>query len=404
MKVLYVAHYFLPDIAAGVTTKEIVKMLLRKGHKVTLIAASTYMADNSGMRNYKGLRTRSAFTAVPTRLAQRSKLIAMLVSTLGYISVFIVGMRTLKKDGPFNVVIAQHHPFHLASLTSHFLSMLTKIIFIIKVHDVTPSSPTKNMLESVYTQVLLILTKTAFAHADCVLCSSTEMAKIVTDLGLKKSGIVVFPNTVDLKFFYSVSCARHLRNNFKLIDKKIVLFMASAFEARGLDVLLKALSTIENERIILVVVGPYDKKYVDLARNLQVNHKVVFTGQVKHNLIPSYIHMADVCVGPLISSPYTYGMVPRKVIEYMAGGKPVIAARGAVTEDLVEDGVSAILVGSGNEHEVARAITLLTSDRALSKMVGKQAGKIIAERYSTQKLANTLDETLWRLTYWRGTH
>ncbi len=399
MNVLYVAHYFLPNMAAGVTTKEIIKMLLLKGHKVTLIAASTYMVDNLGLRYDRNeLRLRSAFTAVPTQLARKSKLAAMLVSTLGYVSVFIVGLRTLKRDGPFDVVIAQHHPFHLSSLTSHFLSTLARTSFIIKVHDIMPSSPAKNMLESVYDTVLTILAKTAFAHADCVLCPSTEMAGMVTELGLKESEIVVFPNTVDLRLFSASQCAAQLRDNLKLVEKKIVLFMATDFEGRGLDVLLKALRIVEDERVTLVVVGPCDEKYVELARHLRVDHRVVFTGQVDHDLVPAYIHIADVCVGQLLATPYTYGVVTRKVIEYMACGKPVIVARGASTKDLIMNGRAMVLVGSGKENEVAQSLTLLTRNKGLSEMIGKQARKAISERYSTEKLANTLDTMLRKLS------
>lgn len=397
MKVLYVAHYFLPDVAAGVTTKEILKMLLRKGHEVTLIAASTYRADNSGMHEYNGLRIKFAFTAIPGWFAQRSKLASMLVSTMGYVSVFVTALKSLKRDGAFDAIIAQHHPYHLASLTSYLLSILLKIPLVIKIHDIIPSSPTKNKIETFYSTLLSNMSRVAFAHADRILCSSTEMAKIVTELRLSDSGLVVFPNTVDLRLFSSSQRAKHLRDRLKLTERKIVLFMASVFKTRGLDVLLRALRVIEDERIVLIVVGPCGKKYLEFAQHLQVRDKVVFTGQVDHDLIPAYIHMADVCVGPLIARPYTYGMVPRKVIEYMASGKPVIVARGAVTEDLAVNGLSAIVVDSDNEVEVAHAIILLMNDGKLSKTIGKRAERIIAERFSTEKLADTLDK-LMRLT------
>jgi glycosyltransferase involved in cell wall biosynthesis len=397
MKALYVAHYFLPNMAAGVTTKEILKMLLQKRHRVTLIATSTYTNDNSGMSNYNGLRTISAFTGIPRLSAQQSKLAAMLVSTVGYISMFIIGFRTLKKGGTFSAIIAQHHPFHLASLTSYLLSILLKIPLVIKVHDITPSSPTKNKIETFYSTLLSKASRVAFAHADCILCTSTEMAELVSQLGLEEDIVVVFPNTVDVKRFSSSQHADDLRGRLNLEGKKVVLFMASAFEARGLDILLKALRIVEDERVFLVVVGPYDRRYGEVAERLQVRDRVIFVGQVDHELIPTYIHMADVCVGPLVASPYSYGMVPRKVIEYMACSKPAVVARGAVTEDLVEDGISAVSVDSGSEDEVARALILLTTNETVSKMIGEQARRIVAERYSTEKLANTLDDTLRKL-------
>jgi len=399
MKVLHIAHYFLPHMAAGVTTREIIKMHLQKGHEVTLIAPSTYFSDNSGMLHHSNrLRLKCAFTAIPEWLALRSKFASLLVATLGYLSVFIAGVRTLRREGPFNVILVQHHPYHLASLTSYFLSILTRVPLVINVHDVMPSPiPPKSRIKLAYDVMSSKLNQVAFSHADRILCSSSEAVTILINSGLKENRMVVFPNTVDLNLFSPTQLVEKSRNRLGIIDKKVILFMASAFEDRGLDVLLKALRIIKDEPIVLLVVGPCDRESKELAQELGVHSRIFFAGRVDYRLVPAYIQMAGVCVGPLIASPYTYGTVPRKVIEYMACGKPVIIARGAVTEDLVVDRISAIEVDSGDEDDVAGAIMLLTNNDGLAEAVGKQAQRTIAERYSTGKLANTLDETLMKL-------
>lgn len=396
MRVLYIAHYFLPNMSATVTTQEIIRMLLQNGHKVALISPSTYVADDlSAYQHCDGLKVIRAFTAIPKHMAQRSKLASMLTATLAYISVFVTGLRFSKTDGSIDAIIVQYHPFHLASLTSYLLSVIIKTPLIVKIHDIVPGSPAKKKLEVAYGVTLSKVNNMALVHASAVLSHSKEVSKILVQLfGVEAGKIEVFPNTVDLNRFSSAENADQLRTRLGLDEKKVVLFLGSAFENKGLDVLLRALHIIEDERVILVVVGPRDKRYMELARRLHINHRVVFLGEVDHRFVPRHIHMADVCIGSLIARLMWYGLIPRKVIECMACGKPVIVARGAVPKDLVEDGVSGVFVDSANEVEVASKIVSLMNDSGLRRVIGAEARRVIAERYSTGKLADKLDKIL----------
>lgn len=396
MKVLYIAHFFLPNMAAGVTTEEIIKMLLQKGHEIILVAPSTYMADDPSVYQHgSGVTLKSAFTAIPKRIAERSKFASMLISTLGYISVFIAAVRASKREGPLHLIMAQHHTFHLASSTSLLLSRVFKIPLIVKLHSFLPGSPTRNKLEFIYCSFLSKVNKTALRHATRILSLSAEWSSMLASIArLEESKMVIFPSAVDLNFFSSTEDVNELRSRLGLKRKRVVLFIAGAFEDRGLDVLIKALHTVKDKQIVLVVVGPYDEKFAQLVQQLHLGERVIFMGEVKHALIPKLIHMADVCVGPLIGRSMWYGDVPTKVIEYMACGKPVIAAEGSVTKDLVKDGVSGVLVSSNNEAELASAVVSLFNNAHLSKVIGKGARRIITERYSSEKLADRLDEVL----------
>jgi len=383
-------------MAAGVTTQEIIKMLLQRGHKVTLVAPSTYLASaSSAVQHGNRIKLKPAFTAIPRRIARRSKFISMLISTIGYISVFNTAMKTSKREGPFNLIISQHHAFHLASSTSLLLSKILRVPLVVKLHGIVPGSPSGNRLEYIYCSFLSKLNRVALSGAARVLPLSTEWSKVLTSMvRLEPSRIVVFPSTVDLTSFRLCQYAKELRNRLGLDDKGIVLFIASAFEDRGLDVLLRAMRILKDKDVVLLVVGPYDEKYAELAQRFGVSNKVVFLGEVKHELIPSIIHMADVCVGPLIARSIWYGDVPTKVIEYMACGKPVIAAKGSVTKDLIEDGISGVLVSSKNEEEIAAAIVSLMDNASLSKLIGEEARNIITERFSNERLADRLENIL----------
>ena len=52
-----------------------------------------------------------------------------------------------------------------------------------------------------------------------------------------------------------------------------------------------------------------------------------FLGEKNNNEIPSYIAAFDICINPQKINEITIGNYPRKIDEYLALGKPVIATR-----------------------------------------------------------------------------
>ncbi len=52
---------------------------------------------------------------------------------------------------------------------------------------------------------------------------------------------------------------------------------------------------------------------------------VYFLGSKKPEEIAAYIHHFTVCINPQIVNPLTIGNYPRKIDEYLASGKPVVA-------------------------------------------------------------------------------
>ena len=73
----------------------------------------------------------------------------------------------------------------------------------------------------------------------------------------------------------------------------------------------------------LVLVGPEDDDFK--ASELHVLDNVLFVGLKPMSDLPIYIHYFDVCINPQFLTPLTIGNYPRKVDEYLAMGKPVVA-------------------------------------------------------------------------------
>ena len=73
----------------------------------------------------------------------------------------------------------------------------------------------------------------------------------------------------------------------------------------------------------IVFVGPVDKAF---KKSRLKNYKNIhFTGIKRPNEIPAYISNFTICMNPQALNPLTIGNYPRKIDEYLAMGKPVIA-------------------------------------------------------------------------------
>jgi glycosyltransferase involved in cell wall biosynthesis len=96
---------------------------------------------------------------------------------------------------------------------------------------------------------------------------------------------------------------------------------------------------------------------------------------VKHTHVPAIIHSADICVAPLSYNDrnVTQGCCPLKIIEYMAGGRPIVAANLPVVRELVCEGVEALLFEPDNPEDLARQVLKLLDNEALAAEIGRNA-------------------------------
>jgi teichuronic acid biosynthesis glycosyltransferase TuaH len=75
----------------------------------------------------------------------------------------------------------------------------------------------------------------------------------------------------------------------------------------------------------IVLVGPEDEQFK--VSELHHINNIYFLGSKDPDMLPAYINSFDVCLNPQIVNQVTIGNYPRKIDEYLAMGKPVVATR-----------------------------------------------------------------------------
>ena len=105
--------------------------------------------------------------------------------------------------------------------------------------------------------------------------------------------------------------------------KKPVIGYVGALQSIRLDIELLKYIALKKPEYNVVLVGPEDNEFK--ASDLHGVENIHFLGPKPADTMPAYIKGFDVCLNPQIVNQVTIGNYPRKIDEYLAMGKPVVA-------------------------------------------------------------------------------
>jgi glycosyltransferase involved in cell wall biosynthesis len=161
---------------------------------------------------------------------------------------------------------------------------------------------------------------------------------------------------------------------------------------KGHIVLLRALADAARElpdvRLDVAGRGPLEPALRALAKELGVADRVRFLGQVSP--IQRAIEQAAIVVVPSLGEGF--GMV---ALEAMERARPVIAAEIGGLGELVEDGVTGLLVPPGEAEPLARAIVRLGSDLGRAATMGEAGRRRALDRFLQERCTDRT-ELLYR--------
>ncbi len=202
----------------------------------------------------------------------------------------------------------------------------------------------------------------ALKHADAVTTICDGLRKDIVQRGIPAHKVTVIPNSVDIdKFAIGGSADHALKQALGLDGKRLIGFIGSFYAYEGLDILLRAvplmLKSAPDLRVLLVGGGPQDAQLRQLAKELNIQDKVVFTGRVPHDQVWKYYDLLDVLVYPRLSMRLTDLVTPLKPLEAMAQGRLLAASDVGGHRELIRDGETGVLFKAGDPASLADKVT-----------------------------------------------
>lgn len=230
------------------------------------------------------------------------------------------------------------------------------------------------------------LRNTLLRRTDAVVAISEAIAREAVDAGFPAGRVHRIPHGIDMSEYAPVSALEKTSRRSALglpADGVLITYTGRLIEGKGLETLfaaLRSLSDIPSWRLALV--GSGSGQVISIEERLRreaeegvLRGRVTFTGRVDN--VAAFLQASDIFAFPTLDE--ALGM---SAVEAQACGLPAVASRTGGVPDIVEDGVTGILVPPGEAGPLAEALRALLGDSELRTRFAAAARARMKERFA----------------------
>jgi glycosyltransferase involved in cell wall biosynthesis len=382
------------DEAGGTRHHELARYLVRRGHRVTIIASpvsylSGKMRQGRGrlvdeQNPEPGLRILRTYTYS----ALHKSFVHRVISFLSFmVSSFLVGLAVRGVD-----LVWGTSPPIFQGITAWLLARLKGAPFLFEVRDLWPAfAIAVGVLKNpVLIRASLWLERFLYRRADRVMVNSPGFLEHVRARGAR--WIELIPNGAAPEMFDPSADGRVFRAANGLDNQFVVLYAGAHGLSNDLQIVLQAALALRGcPEIRFVFVGD-GKEKASLCSQAQAwgLDNTRFLSPVPKEGMCEVLAAADACLAilkPLELYKTTY---PNKVFDYMAAGRPVVLAIDGVIREVVESASAGIFVPPGDGPAMAEAVRRLASDRQAARAMGIAGRRVVERHFAREALAEKL--------------
>jgi glycosyltransferase involved in cell wall biosynthesis len=220
---------------------------------------------------------------------------------------------------------------------------------------------------------------------DSVLVPSQYLKRIVQKWGVASESISVV---------YNVVCAPPESEHSPRVDGTEtfrLVTVARLVPWKGLHELFEVVAKQNNVGLQVIGDGPELEMLVRHSQQLKIDERVQFMGSVGHDTVFAFLREADAFVLNSLYEGFAH-VIP----EAMLAGTPVIATAVGGTPELVEDGVTGLLVPPASPEALAAAIGRVRDDKVLREELSRCAREKVERELSVEVAIQGTIETLQR--------
>ncbi|MCC6209524.1 MAG: glycosyltransferase, partial [Burkholderiales bacterium] len=169
-------------------------------------------------------------------------------------------------------------------------------------------------------------------------------------------------------------------------DPVTILTVGRLVEKKGTDVLLRALARLPaapHWRLVHAGGGPLARKLKALARELGLESRIEWLGARTQTELLAQYRAADLfALASRVAGDGDRDGLPNVLLEAQSQGLACVATRVSGIPELIEDGVTGVLVAPESSEEFARALGALIADPGRRAALGEAGRRRVAERFA----------------------
>lgn len=399
MKILYFhQHFSTPDGSTGTRSYEMARMLITRGHEVTMVCGSSLVGRTGLSGDFirgrrEGLVDGIRVVELELPYSNRDGFIKRSWTFLKFAFKGIQQALT----GDYDLLFATSTPL-TAGIPGIFARLLRRKPFVFEVRDLWPELPREM---GVITNPLILLAMgtlewLSYRTANACIGLSPGIVDGIAMRGVPRDKITMIPNGCDLDLFDPLKATAIKPTGSE--DCFSAVFTGAHGMANGLDAVLDAAAILKargRDDIRLVFIGDGKLKPLLIKRADQENlDNCLFFDPVPKRELTSLIHGCDVGMMVLNNVPaFYFGTSPNKFFDYIASGKPVLNNYPGWLAGLIHENGCGVAVPPQDPEAFADALERLSSDREQLVIMGKKARDLAEREFDRRRLAERF--SLW---------
>lgn len=403
MKILFITDNFPPETAPPASrTYEHIREWNRMGHKVTVITSfpnfpfgkiyKGYKNKLWEVENMKGIKVIRVWTFI----AENKGFLLRVIDFLSFmLTSFFAGIFVKKHD-----LIIGTSPQFFTVCSAWALSKIKSTPWVFELRDIWPESlkavdiSQNNTLIKFFEKIEIFLYKSA----DLIISVTHSFKESLIQRGIDSKKIHVITNGVDANRFQYIPKDKSLLKEFNLQNKFVVSYIGTHGMAHSIETIVNAARLIEDSGlhndIIFLLLGSGSEK-TTLKKYIEENNinNILMLDPVKRDLISKYWSITDISVVHLRESKLFETVIPSKIFESMAMGKPILLGVKGETKKIIENTSSGIYFEPENSEQLKDLVLKFHEDKNLLSQFTDNALNASKE-YNRKKLAENMIEII----------
>jgi len=223
-------------------------------------------------------------------------------------------------------------------------------------------------------------------HADRVIAVSKEIVRKMKLVGINSKKICLIKNGVNLDRYREKIASKSIRDSWGIKkDVPVIGTVGALTKEKGHVYLLNAAPRVIRiipEAIFLFVGDGRERASLEkIVLHLGIKDSVIFAGMRKN--VPEILSIFNVFVLPSLNEG-----LPMALLEAQAAQIPVVATSVGAIPDVLQDGVTGILIPPKEPQAIAEAVIMILSDKQLASGMAQKGFDRVRDNFSSEQMGD----------------
>jgi glycosyltransferase involved in cell wall biosynthesis len=395
MNILYIVQHFSgPHSSSGSRPYENARLLVARGHDVTLLCGHTEGAADADIELAReaGIVIHRAPVCYGHRMSYTRRLLA-------FHAYMRWAVRTGKACRDPDVIFASSTPLTVGEI-GRKVAAHHRVPLVFEVRDVWPEVPIAlgALRNPVLRWLAFRMARRVYAASSHIVALSPDMKSMIELHGVAPDKISVIPNCSDTAFFGNREGRTETRDRYGWAGKFVCIHPGAMGIVNGLDYLLdvaKCLDARDAGDILVALVGGgrLREHLADRIRKERIRSAVLYDPVAKKDMA-GLLAGADVGLMSVADRPHLAANSANKFFDFLAAGLPVVLNYGGWKADVLRDSGAGVTCSPQHPAAFAEVLMRLTENSAECERMGRAARLLAESQYDRSLLVGQLENVL----------